>query len=272
MQLLRDVDFWLKVAGIAVPSLITLIVPFVIYRWITRKMADYQARLRKELADYQAEINKGLEVHQNDISRELEVHKFKLQSVFQAKFYQYQTRHSWLHQKRAEAIEKLFELLARVQNDLMVLDNWEVSSRSGTREEFYAKTLDDFTNLINFAEEKRIYFASEVVEKLRAITSAVEYILIGPMSIEYLVNSVSTQGELPKNQGRKILDESIHPLMAQLELMFKRILSAETPIPQPPLAGSHNHKSLQKSIGRSKQAQPSVEPISAVQHAVGADR
>ena len=272
MQLLRDLDFWLKVAGIAVPGLITLIVPFVIYRRITRNMADYQARLSKDLAVYQAEINKGLEDHQGEIGRELEVHKFKLQSVFQAKFYQYQTRHSWLHQKRAEAIEKLFELLARVQNDLIVLDKWEVSSPLETKEEFYAKTRNDFANLINFTDEKRIYFSSEVAEKLRAIVSAVQFLLVGPMSIEYLGNSISTNGELPKNQARKILEEGIHPLMAQLDLMFKRILSAETPMPQPALPASFNHRTEQKPIGRSKRTHPSVEPISVAPNAVGADR
>src|SRR5262245_56436673 len=106
MNLLQDLDFWLKVAEIAVPGLITLIVPFVTYRWITRKMDEYQARLSKEMADRQADLNKGLEEYSRDISRELEIHKFKLQSVFQTKFYQYQTRSSWLHQKRAEAIDR----------------------------------------------------------------------------------------------------------------------------------------------------------------------
>jgi hypothetical protein len=258
MHLLRDVDFWLKIAGIAVPGLITLIVPFVIYRWITRKMADYQARMSKELAGYQAELNLGLETHQRDIRRELEIQKFKLQSVIQTKLYQYQTRYSWLHQKRAEAIEKLFELLARVQTDLLVLDNWEAYSHLGTKEEFYAKTRNDFTNLINFSDEKRIHFGKEVGEKLRTIAGAVENLLSGPLSIEYPSNSIPTEEELPRNQLRRILDEGIHPLMAQLDLMFKKLLSAETPNPQPGSGESHNHQSEQKSITRSKHARPSV--------------
>jgi hypothetical protein len=255
MHLLRDVDFWLKVAGILVPSLITLIVPIVLYRRIIRKLADYQAHLNKELTLYQAELNRGVEDHQRFISRELEIHKFKLQSVIQTKFYQLQTRHSWLHQKRAEAIEKLFELLARVQNDLMVLNNWEVSSRLETKEEFYAKTRNDFTNLINFSDEKRIYFGREVVERLKAIATAVENLLLGPMSLEYLNNSIPTDGELPKNQASKILDEGIHPLMSQLELIFKKILSAELPTPQSGLAESYNHKSEQKPIVRDTRVQ-----------------
>src|SRR5262245_5951284 len=229
MNLLQDLDFWLKVAEIAVPGLITLIVPFVTYRWITRKMDEYQARLSKEMADRQADLNKGLEEYSRDISRELEIHKFKLQSVFQTKFYQYQTRSSWLHQKRAEAIEKLFEHLARVQNDLQILDNWEVVSRSGTKEEFYAKTRDDFMNLINFSEEKRIYFDKEVGNKVRAIISAIENLLIGPMSFKNLSNSIPEDNGWQNNKVRKILDEGIHPLMTQLEKMFKDILSAETP-------------------------------------------
>lgn len=102
MHLLRDTDFWLKVAGVVIPALTTYIVVRATHG-LARKMADYQTVLNKEL-----------EEHKRDISRGLEDHKFQLQSSFQTKFYEFQTRYSLLHQKRAEAIEKLFELFVMV--------------------------------------------------------------------------------------------------------------------------------------------------------------
>jgi uncharacterized membrane-anchored protein YhcB (DUF1043 family) len=82
-----------EIAKIAVPSLVALIVPFVTYRWLTRRMADYQTILSKEIEDYK-----------KDISKELENYKFQLQSDFQTKFYEFQTRYSLFHQKQAEVM------------------------------------------------------------------------------------------------------------------------------------------------------------------------
>src|SRR5262245_60533391 len=99
MQIMRNWEFW----RIAIPSLISLIVPFITYRLITRKMADYKLQLNKDLEGY----------------------KHELQSSFQTRFYEFQTRYSLLHQKKAEAIEKLYSLLVRVHKDLRTWVNSE---------------------------------------------------------------------------------------------------------------------------------------------------
>lgn len=78
MQLSQEVEVWLRLASVAVPSIVALIVPVITYRLLMRKMANYQTQLSKDMADYQNQLSKGIEDHKKDISKELELYKLQL--------------------------------------------------------------------------------------------------------------------------------------------------------------------------------------------------
>jgi hypothetical protein len=210
---------WLAVLA---PSLITglfvVIVQILSAYWFSKKTEGYKKDLSKEIEDYK----KG-------ISKELESHKTQLQSDFQTTFYQFQTRYSLLHQKRAEAIEKLFGLLAKVQNDLQIWANWEARSHKETKEEFYSKTREHFQHFIEFHDEKRIYFDQEIQDGVSKIVKTTNLLLSGHDSIEFLSNSLPELASEMKDSARNIFDLAIHPVMEQLENKFKRLLAAELP-------------------------------------------
>jgi hypothetical protein len=131
--LMTDGELWLKIAEIAVPVLIT---PFVTYLVLVRN----QGKLNTRLEDHKKEIAKELDDYREGINLRLETHKQQLQSGFQHRFYEFQTRFSLLHQKRAEVIENLFGLLAKVQNDLQTWVAWEGINSSESRGAFFART------------------------------------------------------------------------------------------------------------------------------------
>jgi hypothetical protein len=203
MNHLRDLDFWLK-AG---PTLAAVIVPFVTYLWLGRKIEQYKTVL----------------------SKDLENHKSQLQYEYQLKFYEFQTRYSWLHQRRAEAIEKLFALAARVQNDLRVWMGWENFPHKETKEEFYVITQEHFQNLIDFHDEKRIYFDEEIQRGVVMFVKATRYILDSHESVEDTKERVPELSNWIQNNAINLLDQTIRPLMIGLEDNFKELLSAETP-------------------------------------------
>jgi hypothetical protein len=219
MQLSPEVEFWLRIASILVPSGVALLVPLITYLWLTRRLASYQTELSKELEDYK-----------KDISRDLETHKLQLQANFQMRFYEFQTRYSLLHQKRAEAIEKLFELLAKVQNDLQIWASWERISHRETIEEFYVKTQDHFQNLVDFYDEKRIYFDEDIGTAVLNMVGTTQMLLDSHGSIENLRKSFPDWAESMKGNAHKIINQHIHPVMNQLVSRFKQILSADSPI------------------------------------------
>jgi len=185
-------------------------------------------RLSKLTEGHKAALSKEVEDYKKGISEELEAHRFKLQSEFQTGFYQFQTKYSLLHQKRAEAIEKLFGLLARVQNNLTILIAWEGLVRSENKEEFYARTREDFQNLIEFNLQKRIYFDREVVAQIKILEQTISALMSGHESKEWLSSSAPGFGQM-KGTAMSIIQKNIHPLMDHLEETFKALLSAEAP-------------------------------------------
>jgi hypothetical protein len=200
---------WLAVLGPSLISgLVVIGVQILLATWLSKKVADYQ---------------KG-------ISKELETHRSKLQSEFQTSFYQFQTKYSLLHQKRAEAIERLFGLLARVENNVTVLATWEGVGRSGNKSEFYATTLDDFQNLIEFNLQNRIYFDPEVVDQVKILLQTLSPLLTG-QDKECLSTSAPGFGQ-KKADAAKSIKTITRPLMVRLEETFKALLSAEAPTHQ----------------------------------------
>jgi hypothetical protein len=217
MQLPPNVEYWLRVAAIVVPATSTIVVALVTYLF------------GRSMANRQKELNKDLENHKRDISKELENHRFHLQSDFQVRLHQFQTRFSWLHQRRAEAIEKLFELAARVQNDLYIWARWGNRPRKETIQEFLAITQEHFQNLIDFHDERRIYFDEETQKVVLIFVEVTRSILDSHESIEDNKDRVPELTNWMKNNAISLIHETIRPLMDGLEDKLKELLSAETP-------------------------------------------
>ncbi|HEY0725866.1 MAG TPA: hypothetical protein VGD41_18100 [Pyrinomonadaceae bacterium] len=129
MQILQSVPWSAFLLSIAPPILVQLLVAY----WLSKVSERNKIAVVNEIEDYKKEINK-----------ELEEHRARLQGDLQTRLYLFQTKFSLLHQKRAAAIEELFALLARVQNDLQVLAAWERVRQSQTKREFFFKTFPIF--------------------------------------------------------------------------------------------------------------------------------
>jgi len=232
MQLPPDAEFWLRVAAIGVPALSAIFVAVVTYRF-GRRLAGHQKELNKELAYYQsglqASLNEKLENHKGVLTMKLDTHRHELQSDFQARLYEFQTRDSLLHQKKVEAIEKLFALLARIQNDLQIWATDVPPQQGPTAERRYLAAQEHFRELINFFDEKRIYFDHDIRENVIDIVETTSALYREQVIIEGANGtSPSLDKELRANAGR-LISQNIHPLMDVLEWRFMEILEAETP-------------------------------------------
>jgi hypothetical protein len=207
---------WLAVL---VPSLIAglfvVLVQILSAFWLSKKTEGYKKDLSKEIENHKKDLSKEIEDYRKDISKEL---------------YEFQTRYSLLHQKRAEAIEKLFELLANVQIDLQRLVNWEVNLGQENYAEFYKNTQKHFGNLTEFYDTKRIYFDKEIHQKVIEMVKTTQLLLNGLDSMGVLNNQFpSSFLEQRKRLANAILTDNIAPVMNQLENKFKRLLAAEMP-------------------------------------------
>jgi len=203
MNHLRDIDFWLK-AG---PTLAAVIVPILTYLRLARRIEGYKT----------------------DLSKKLETHRSQLQADFQTRFYEFQTRHSWLHQRKAETIEKLYALLARGETDLQVWVSSLNELRNQTEDEKYKTAEDHFQEMINFFDEKRIYFDEETSESFFEMVRATRVLYDHYTSVQWGSGSASEQAGWLKQRAAQLKEQNINPLIALLDARFRRLLEAETP-------------------------------------------
>lgn len=228
MQLPPETEFWLRVLTFVVPSLTTILVASLTFLWFNARLAKQQLALNKELENHKRELGERLEDYKKGISLELENHKFQLQSNFQKRFYEFQTRYSLFHQKRAEAIEKLFGLLAIVQNDLQNWAYYENLERTETIDTFYGKMKNHLDELGEHFDQKRIYFDEDIKKNVLQLVRTT-YALLGTHdTIEQARRTDQLGGQQLKAQAANIIGQHIHPTMRLLEERIRNILSAES--------------------------------------------
>lgn len=112
MENAQQINWLLEIGKIAIPTLVALIVPFITYRWITRKMADYQTILSKDIEDYK-----------KDISKELETYKFQLQSDF----YKFQSSLQEERERKRLFLQKLEEIHEQISNYKRYFNGLEIN-------------------------------------------------------------------------------------------------------------------------------------------------
>ncbi|MBO0726953.1 MAG: hypothetical protein J2P52_15220 [Blastocatellia bacterium] len=203
MNHLRDVDFWLKTG----PTLAAVIIPILTYLWLARRIEGYKT----------------------DLSKKLEIHRSQLQADFQTRFYEFQTRYSWLHQRGAKAIERLYALLARAETDLQIWVSSLHELRDQTDDEHYRTAEDHFQEMINFFDEKRIYFDEEISESFFEMARAIRVLYDHYTSVQWASGSASEQVGWLKQRAAQLKEQNISPLIALLDARFRRLLEAETP-------------------------------------------
>ena len=221
MQSAQTVSWFQILAPSLITGLVVVLVQILLAYWLSKVPERYKNQLSKEIEDYK-----------RDITKELETHRIQLQSEVQTQLYEFQTKYSLLHEKTADAIEKLFECLANVQMDMQRWTDWGSPTRQNEGAELYAKTKADLRLLIEYFDRKRIYFDRATRSDVISIVSLVTFLLDGHDSIEWLNASGSAYAEMSasmKANAKNIVDDNIGPLMDRLDNRFRNLLSAEPP-------------------------------------------
>ena len=207
MNHLQDVDFWLKMG----PTLAAVVVPFLTYLWLARRIGHYK----------------------NDLSKELEIYKSQLQAAFQLRFFQFQTRYSWIQQRRGEAIEKLYTLLARVQVDLQRWSAPETGGLTKPAEECFKDTQGHLIALADFFDEKRIFFDDrEISSYVLEMITTTQMLYNESPKIESAKEFSPQLTDFLKENSDRLISQNIDPLMAKLRGMLLNHLEAEAPVHQ----------------------------------------
>ncbi|MCD9186826.1 MAG: hypothetical protein LUM44_10355 [Pyrinomonadaceae bacterium] len=213
--------FWFEFAKILVPSLTALIVPFVAGWLIARKLENHKKEIGKELED-----------HKKEISKELESYKFQLQ----AQNYEFQTKFSLFHEREAEAVLNLYQLITEIHSKFAMMRTFfrnallsplEARSRLAltgkTIAEHFAETEQKCQEFNQNFHKNRILLDEETCEKSLEI-------------INLLVNCMNRFENLLKNDSRNTDTlqieswlENLSNVEKLLRTKFRGFLSVENP-------------------------------------------
>lgn len=238
MQSSQEINWWLEIAKIGIPSLIGLITPFIAYSWLAKKMKDYDHNLSTDLKSYENALSNKLEEYRNNLNKELENYKIQLQSDFQTKLYEFQTKFSLYHQKKADTIETLFGLLANMQTDLHTWVIWDeivnkpfgTIKKDKTKEEFQKQILIN-NNLLNETfDNKRIFFDKNIKDQLLKISNNINSVLTNQAHAESLKKQFGENHDLAFRMNQYAQNDvlGIYKLMSELENQFRKLLNGET--------------------------------------------
>ena len=210
MQNMQEINWWVEIAKIAIPSLFTLGIGF----WLSRKTENYKKELSKEIEDYKKDISKDL--------------------------YEFQTKYSLLHQKRAEAIVEIYRLIATIEIKLknviiMLNPNEGLTIDEELKNAYLFKLVEEVPSLgetlLNTYLQKQILLDEETC---KMIEDVIEPTNMAGKFISFLVLREMGHSEFTDNSQERVLKESnellteIIPLTKRkLEEKFRQLLSAE---------------------------------------------
>lgn len=147
-------------------SLAIAIQGYVAYKSLA-KSREVQNSLNQDLSSYELALNRKLEEYKHLLDKDLEQQKALFQSEIESRLYHFQTKFSSFHQRRADAIEQLYEAVSEFETDLEVWLFFDELSCPESKEEFFNKIKANKQSLTKLFDRKRIYFSHELAKNFR---------------------------------------------------------------------------------------------------------
>ena len=218
MQNAQEIN-WL---AIILPSLITGLIVIItqigVGFWVTRKNEEYKNDFTLDLKSFENALSKRLADYQKDINKDL---------------YQFQTKYSLFHQREADAIAKLYEILI----DLEQIVKHTFYRFGDQKQESTHQAVNKYHEYINFYLKNQIYFDDELCRKIEEIRN-----LVGEMIDQYLSTTDNTEHKFSSETTSYLVETARDELNTHqrfrtefpklkngLRNKFRQLLSVETP-------------------------------------------
>ena len=155
--------------------------------------------------------------------------KLRLENELQARLFEFQTKFSLYHQKQAEVIGALFEMLSETEMIIYQLVHPVQFNDGKTQQERIDEAFNKKADLAQFFERRRIYLDEDICSKMetvvRALQSATVKFHVGKM--EPRSNPEADRRMLA--EAWKVMEEEVPPIKKALEIKFREILSTISP-------------------------------------------
>jgi hypothetical protein len=173
----------------------------------------FEQGLARDIAKYEATLN-----------ADLTQAKLRLEIELQTKFFEFQTKFSFYHQKQVDVIETLYEMLCETEWTVGRLVH-PISPNDGRSVEDRVNEADEQSvALARLYGKKRIYLNDDVCEKMDAILKIMRKSVV-TFSVGQMEPRNASADTRMWAEAWKVMEEEFPPLKEALEKQLKGILS-----------------------------------------------
>jgi len=173
---------------------------------------------------FEQALSRDIEKYKTNLQTEFEHSKIRLENELQTRFFEYQTKFSSYHQKRAEVIGELYGLLSdavECVRDLIHPVQWGGEETQAEKRQVAA---EKYNKLGQYYIRSRIYLDEDVCEGMESIFKTMK------LALAKFNISQEPHGRDPGLWGEawKSMEDEVPPLLKKLERQFRQSLSAES--------------------------------------------
>jgi hypothetical protein len=172
-------------------------------------------------------LSRDIENYKAKLQVEFEHSKIRLENALQIKFFEFQTKFSLYHQKRAEVTSEIYGMLSEAIMSASILVHPIQFGSDKSQHEKIDETALLWKSLSDFYRKHRIYLDEDVCDKMDSLLKTVNKALINfGMSQEKSQNP--TADRKMWEGAWKIMENEVPPIQKGLERQFRQCLSAHS--------------------------------------------
>lgn len=182
---------------------------------------------------FKSYLSMDVERYKSELQSDLESHKARLKAEYDAKQFEYQTRFSLLHQKRADAISQMYSLVSETHNLLLNAsipyrkDGLEFGSKNPK------KAIEKYNETMIFFKQNKILFDNNLANLIDKTICAMDDCLVFVIKAEQAtLTKIEIAFETTLENRTKAFNISSNladSVLIELESEFRKLLSAENP-------------------------------------------
>jgi len=173
---------------------------------------------------FEQALSRDIEKYKINLQIEFEHSKLRLENELQTKFFEYQTKFSSYHQKRAEVIGELYGLLSDVVECVRELIHPVQLGGEETQAEKKQIAADKYNKLGQYYIRSRIYLDEDICEGMESIFKAMK-LALAKFNIS---QNPHGRGDTELwGEAFETMQDEVPPLLKKLERQFRQSLSVE---------------------------------------------
>lgn len=175
---------------------------------------------------FEQALSRDIEKYKANLENEFVHSKLKLENELQTKFFEYQTKFSTYHQKRAEVIGELHGLLSDTVEYVRDVVHPMQFGDGRTHAERFQETANKYNDLAKYFIKSRIYLDEDVCDAIDSILKTMRLALS-----KFNMSQEDSRGGTDRNlwnEAWKSVEHEVPPLQKKLERQFRQSISVES--------------------------------------------